>query len=44
MIPIMRPNGTAPGVLLPVTVAAATIGPNSTTEVAATVNAAMAAQ
>lgn len=37
MIPIMRPNSDAPMTILPASVASATIGPNSTTEVAATV-------
>lgn len=37
MIPIMRPSLSAPGVLLPVTVASATIAANSVTEIAATV-------
>lgn len=37
MIPIMRPNGDAPMTILPATVVSAQIGPNSVTEVAATV-------
>lgn len=37
MIPIMRPNMVAPGVLLPATVVGANIAPNSVTEIAATV-------